>query len=146
MNQPCIQPIAGKDLWRLTADYEVFTGAWYVRAMAGLITDGASIPDLPILRWVIGDAVEDDLAGPAVIHDALYQAESLPRNVCDQILYDLCRQNGVGRCRAWLIYRAVRMFGGCVWARHDTQQVLNAQAQVEVKSVCNSTPSARPQS
>jgi hypothetical protein len=51
-------------------------------------------------------------------HDALYKLmekgllDSKYRKKADKLLRKHCREDGMGRFRAWYVYRAVRMFGG----------------------------------
>ena len=53
----------------------------------------------------------------SLVHDALYQlvrAKELPesfRKEADRVLRDICREDGMGRLRAWYVYTCVR-FGG----------------------------------
>lgn len=53
---------------------------------------------------------------PSLVHDALYQlmrAEKLSliwRSDADKLMYRLCRENGMGRLRAWWCYQGVREF------------------------------------
>lgn len=46
------------------------------------------------------------------MHDALYCHNLLPREVCDALLYEMLIVSGADKARAWLMYQAVRMFGG----------------------------------
>jgi hypothetical protein len=54
----------------------------------------------------------------SLVHDALYQLirEGLIapgyRQVADQILKRICREDGMSTIRAWWVYEAVRLFGG----------------------------------
>lgn len=70
----------------------------------------------------------DGASGPAIdtksfirsslVHDALYQLISLGllnkkyRKAADKLLYKICREDGMGKFRAWYVYSAVRWFGG----------------------------------
>jgi hypothetical protein len=132
MLQPITKPISS-DVYELVYGFEVFAGGWYVAIKAGFRTDGASIPRL---FWrVIGHPFQGDYLGPAVVHDALYQSEALTRAQADSLLYDLLLANGVGRCRAWTIYRGVRMFGWAAWNDRNNAAVSAAKQLVEVHHV-----------
>ena len=54
----------------------------------------------------------------ALIHDALYQLiregliSSTKRKECDEILREICIEDGMSGLRASMVYHAVRMFGG----------------------------------
>lgn len=83
----------------------------------GFITDFASIPGFLRDRF----AVNDDHRLAAVAHDYLYSQSGIikqlgrdityTRKEADQIFYKLMLTEGVGRFKAWLMYRAVRSFG-----------------------------------
>jgi len=53
----------------------------------------------------------------SLVHDALYQLmrESLlgleHRKTADEILRDICLEDGMFKFRAWYVYKAVRLFG-----------------------------------
>lgn len=89
----------------------------------GEVIDGASIR----YRWVNGviprwGIPESMGAWP---HDGLYATirhlipveDDKKREWADDVLYRFWRAAGVSRRRAWLGYRAVRMFGGSYWDR-----------------------------
>jgi hypothetical protein len=129
MLQPITKPVS-QDVYELVYSFDVFCGGWYVAIKASFRTDGASIPRL---FWrVIGHPFQGDYLGPAVVHDALYQSEALTRAQADCLLYDLLLANGVGRCRAWTIYRAVRMFGWSAWNDRNDAAVEAAKQLIEV--------------
>ena len=75
---------------------------------AGYAWDGASGPAINTETFRCG----------SLIHDALYQLireGALPqsfRKQADQILREICIEDGMWRVRAWWVYRAVRVFGG----------------------------------
>ena len=76
-------------------------------AYKGYAWDGPSGPTIDTKSFMRG----------SLVHDALYQAmregllDRSYREKADQILYDLCRADGMSRFRAWYVYRFVRMFG-----------------------------------
>lgn len=59
----------------------------------------------------------DSFMRGSLVHDVLYQAireghlTLKHRKAADDILYRICREDGMGRIRAWYTYRCVRMFG-----------------------------------
>ncbi len=73
----------------------------------GYAWDGPSGPAIDTKTFMQG----------SLIHDALYQLmreEVLPqscRKRADEILRDICIEDGMSRVRAWWVYRAVRMVG-----------------------------------
>lgn len=80
---------------------------------AGFETDFASIPRLfwaiypPAGRW--GKA--------AVVHDFLYRSGARPRWECDAVFLEGMQVLGVPRLRRFLMYAAVRLFGGSFYQK-----------------------------
>ena len=106
--------------WTLKEDVSFTNEHLEVIVKSGFITDGASIPKL---FWsIIGSPLEADLLLPAIIHDGLYTDETLPREVCDDLLREMLLLNGVSQLKADLIYNAVRMFGASHFESDDTAQ------------------------
>lgn len=74
---------------------------------SGYAWDGPSGPTIDTKNFMRG----------ALIHDALYQLirmTHLPpkyRRIADDILYELCRKDGMSRFRAWYIKKAINWFG-----------------------------------
>lgn len=92
--------------------------AWTIAA--GFETDFGSIP--APLEWLPGlkpYGTEGDC--PYILHDWLYYCHRTRQDRCkdradaDSILYAALLICGVGRIRAWVIYRAVRMGGWKAW-------------------------------
>ena len=83
----------------------------------GYSWDGPSGPSFDTKNFMQG----------SLVHDALYQLmreRVLPqaaRERADEILKDICMQDGMSRFRAWYVYRGVRM-GGASSAQPDLLQ------------------------
>jgi len=128
MIQPTLQP-NGKT-WTLARDFRATACGFGICVRRGFATDGASIPRA---FWrVAGPPMDPVTCAPALVHDALYASASHRRATADEILYDLLRQYGAGRVKAWLYYRAVRAFGGMAWRAHTAESVLAARRYVRV--------------
>lgn len=90
-------------------------------AVGELVIEEGYASDGPTLMWLWGlflpRRIKRAIMRGAWFHDALYQLlrmKELPpecRIVADQVLYEICRFDGVGPRVGWCIYRAVRMFG-----------------------------------
>jgi hypothetical protein len=78
---------------------------------AGFMWDGASVPR--VFWFIMPKFGENSVA--FLMHDFLYSRyapHSLSRLEADQILREDLIQLGVGKVRAALVYRTVRLFGG----------------------------------
>lgn len=105
--------------WRLVRPYRRFSARYglAIEAPTDFETDLASIPRpfLPIVD-------DDEIAGPAVIHDYLYrtpdQCGTLTRKKVDLILADLMKEDGIGWWKRHLVRSAVRFGGRGAWRKH----------------------------
>lgn len=108
--------------WQLTADLPVVIEEGQFTIPKGFKSDLASIPRL--LRILPGmDCYECGINGP-VVHDWGYQhggslssSITVSRKRTDDLLRTLCRTDGVGRVRAFVVWAAVRGFGWLAWRR-----------------------------
>lgn len=78
---------------------------------AGFTTDLASVPRLP-LAYLIAGGVAD---AAAVVHDYLYVTQPIPREQADAIFLEAMTVSKVPAWRRWLMWSAVRGFGGPLW-------------------------------
>ncbi|MCZ6688081.1 MAG: DUF1353 domain-containing protein [Planctomycetota bacterium] len=78
----------------------------------GYAWDGPSGPTLDTPNFMRG----------SLVHDAMYQLLRLKhdlgggrkkadRKAADNLLYKMCRDDGMSRLRAWFVYRGLRWFG-----------------------------------
>lgn len=108
--------------WTLTEPMPVLIDEGRFAIPKGFKSDLASIPK--ILRVLPGmDCYECGIVGP-VVHDWGYQhggilspTITVSRKRVDDLLRTLCRTDGVGRIRAFVVWSAVRMFGWFAWRR-----------------------------
>jgi len=85
-----------------------------IRVPPGIVTDGASTPRL---LWFLFPPASGRYLEAAVLHDALYSSKVLPRKVADDIFLEAMEELGVPPWKRYLLYWAVRLFGGRAWAR-----------------------------
>jgi hypothetical protein len=78
----------------------------------GFITDLASTP--------IGN-VNDESRWAAVAHDWNYCAQDLTREQADDLFREMLVESGYSKLRAWVYWRAVRMFGWRYWNRRKRE-------------------------
>lgn len=71
---------------------------------------------------------DGELAPIYVVHDWIYASEMFSRDVCDEILLEGAKELGYNDLERNVIYSAVRLGGGEVWAKHDPINVVSLQA------------------
>lgn len=100
------------DKWELLTPFHFYVGEesaneWVIVPF-GFITDLASIPR--IFWGVLPPSGE--YAKAAILHDFLYRFGNKGRKYADDILLEGMTVLGVAKWRRWVIYSAVRIFGG----------------------------------
>lgn len=95
----------------------------------GFVFDGASIPQI---CWTsIGHPLEHRFIYAALLHDALYVTQYLPRKTADQYFHRFLTDfAGVGCFTAWKMYIGVRLFGGGAWNSKTEAQITEAKELV----------------
>ncbi len=99
-------------LFRLTEPFEYHIGDYpsqqVIKVPAGFETDLASIP------WLLWGVFPPDgvYTKAAVIHDFLYSKAYVSRDQADHIFYEAMGVLGVNPWTRFLIFTAVRLFGG----------------------------------
>jgi len=101
-------------------DYTYENDKYIITVKAGFNTDGASIPKA---FWsVLSSPFDGALVYGAMIHDGLYTKMQLPRKECDKLLREMALEKGYNKIKAFLVYYAVRMFGGSHWKKDTSEQ------------------------
>lgn len=98
----------------------------------GFVFDGASIPQI---CWTsIGHPLEHRFIYAALLHDALYVTQYLPRKTADEYFHRyLTEFSGVGSYTAWKMYSGVRLFGGSAWNAKTGEQISSAREIISLK-------------
>lgn len=107
----------GDGRWMLTEPFIVMVNEVEITVPAGFVTDFASVPRLPFTFAMFGDLGH----GAAVLHDWLYSGQGvIPffRKDADLVLRYALIEDGVPAWKAWIMWAAVRAFGG----KHFTEQ------------------------
>lgn len=94
---------------------------------AGFCTDGTSIPQM---FWSMTGVspFDPDFLAASVPHDALYDAELLPRGQCDDELETLLKMNSPrSQAHAIMFFDAVRIGGEFVWIKHTPESVASSR-------------------
>jgi hypothetical protein len=82
-----------------------------IEVPAGFKTDLASVPRWPVIYWLIGSTSTE----AAVVHDYLYSTHIVKRSIADAVLREASAVTGVPAWRRFLMWAAVRCFGGSHW-------------------------------
>lgn len=105
--------------WVLAEDLVYWSDiAGLIRVQAGFQTDLASVPRLPVIYLLAGGTAD----AAAVIHDYLYSTRELDRETADAVLREASATSGVPAWRRWIMWAAVRAFGGAYWTRREAEQ------------------------
>ena len=103
--------IIGHRRYQLLADLYVETSKYKIMLAAGMIFNGADIPEA---FWsLIGCPL--DFALEAAVHDALYRSRVLGRKDSDEVFYELLKQQGVDSIKARKMYLGVRIGGASAY-------------------------------
>jgi len=99
-------------LWTFTKAFPFVSRFGAGEIPVGTETDFGSIP-----QWFHGVIDDDDPKAlcPYLRHDARYTAQDIDRADADTELREGMLACGAGPIKAWLVYRAVRLFGGSHW-------------------------------
>ncbi len=103
-------------LWKFSKSFPYQSRFGAGEIQVGTETDFGSIP-----KWLRGIVDDDDPKAlcPYLRHDDRYETQVLPREDADTELHEGMRDCGAGIIKAWLVYRAVRMFGGSHWKTRE---------------------------
>lgn len=110
-----VKPATGLDdgKWQLITDliYESDVAGRTITVPAGMVTDFASVPRLPLAYMFVGDRASK----AAVIHDRLYDTHEVPRAVADAVLREASAVTGVPWLARQAMFIGVRVFGWTHW-------------------------------
>ncbi len=116
-------PIDIKPAAPITTPFVQLDSAGNLTILKGYAWDGPSGPTYDTLTFMRG----------SLVHDALYQLmreghldPKIYRDVADQILVRLCREDGMSAFRAWYVYKAVKYFASTAADPADLKSPTNA--------------------
>lgn len=122
---------APKNRRKLVQPYELLVpGLIHISIKQGFLYDGLSNPRF--LWRVLGHPWQSETEASALVHDALYQTELLPRAQADNIFYQLMIIDEVAKAKAVSYYTGVKSGGWAVWMRHDKDGIRMAREYVTV--------------
>lgn len=101
--------------WLLGADlvYQSDCAGQTFTVPKGFKTDLASVPRIPIVYELCGDTSSK----AAALHDWLYTAHPVSREMADAVLKEASAITGVPAWRRWLMWAGVRVGGASHWNR-----------------------------
>ena len=107
-SKPKISP-HDDETWILTDDFTISVNGFTIKILSGFVFDAASIPRA---AWsFVGSSSDPDFIIASLVHDALYVSQKLPRTTADDMFYTLLKRDGVSSMRAYIMYKAVDLFG-----------------------------------
>lgn len=100
----------GRDI-ELLADFKFWdlSGEVWV-AKKGSVANGASIPQ--VFWSYMGGPFSGKFRNASIIHDYYYTVRTRTKEAVDQNFYEAMLVSGVRKSKAWVMYKAVRWFGG----------------------------------
>ena len=125
--------IVDEDVFILLEDVVVESLGYKITVRAGFDFDGASIPQA--LWSVYGNPLSGKFRIAALVHDALYASEKVPRELADAIFLDLMKQHKVGYIKRQTMYYAVRSAGWYVWRGHTKEEVEKYKEFIDVEKI-----------
>ena len=125
--------IIDENLFILSKDKTVESLGYKITVKKGFDFDGASIPKA--LWSVYGNPLSGKFRIAALVHDALYASQKLPREVADAIFLDLMKQHEVGYMKRQTMYYAVRSAGWYAWRGHEESEVKKYKEFINVEKI-----------
>lgn len=119
--------LVGDGLWQLNEPISYSHKGIKYTVLDGFTTDFASIPQFYQWRFNPDD---NEIAAAAVIHDALYASESIPRALADEIFLAAMNDLGAGWWKRKVMHRAVRLGGGFTYSAHTDESIADAKQYI----------------
>lgn len=117
-----------------TTEFTVSSNTYSITISSNFVTDGASIPSVlvPLLGVSPWSGI---IIRAALVHDALYATEYLPRSKADDALLEISREDGMVEKKALAVHRAVSDCGSEVWAKHTSNSIAVARQHVVLRLI-----------
>ena len=125
--------IIKEDVFILLEDVTVEALGYRIRVKKGFDFDGASIPQA--LWSVYGNPLSGKFRIAALVHDALYASQKLPREVADAIFLDLMKQHEVWYLKRQTMYYAVRTAGWYSWKQLTKEEIEEYKEFIDVEKI-----------
>ena len=108
-----------------------------IRIPAMLVTDFASIPRA---LWAWAPPTEYTHAAASLLHDFIYECHRYDRRTADALFHEAMRATGTRRTKAWLMWGAVRAFGGSAYRSGPARQAERLSAYRRLIEVADTVP------
>ena len=125
--------IIDENVFILLEDVTVEALGYKITVKKGFDFDGASIPQA--LWSVYGNPLSGKFRIAALVHDALYASEKLPRELADSIFLDLMKQHEVGYLKRQTMYYAVRSAGWYSWKQLTKEEIETYKEFINVETI-----------
>lgn len=125
--------IIKEDVFILLEDVTIEALGYRIRVKKEFDFDGASIPRS--LWSLYGNPLSGKFKIAALVHDALYASEKLPRELADAIFLDLMKQHEVRYLKRQTMYYAVRSVGWYVWKQHTKEEIEAYKEFINVEKI-----------
>ena len=125
--------IIKEDMFILLEDVTVDVLGYRIIVKKGFDFDGASIPRA--LWGLYGNPLSGKFRIAALVHDALYASQKVPRELADDIFLYLMKQHRVGHMKRQTMYYAVRSVGWHVWKGHEETEVKKYKEFINVEKI-----------
>ena len=125
--------IIDENVFILLEDVVIESLGYKITVKKGFDFDGASIPQS--LWSVYGNPLSGKFRIAALVHDALYVSQKLPREVADAVFLDLMKQHEVGYLKRQTMYYAVRSAGWYSWKQLKEPEVEEYKEFIDVEKI-----------
>ena len=125
--------IVKEDVFILLEDVTVEVLGYRIRVKKSFDFDGASIPQS--LWGVYGNPLSGKFRIAALVHDALYASQKLPREVADAVFLDLMKQHQVGYLKRQTMYYAVLSAGWYAWRKNTKEEIETYKEFINVEKI-----------
>ena len=125
--------IVDENIFILLEDVVVESLGYKIIVKKGFDFNGASIPQA--LWGVYGNPLSGKFRIAALVHDALYASQKLPRELADAIFLDLMKQHEVGYLKRQTMYYAVRSAGWYSWKQPTKEEIEEYKEFINVEKI-----------
>lgn len=126
---PLMISVVRKSWWKRKVYVTTTEEVWYQDAVVVITIPplfNSDLASVPRVFWLFVSPW--DIALESLFHDMNYREQQISREFADFLLRDMMRARGVPWLIRWVIYLALRMFGGAAWKAHARRRALEKKA------------------